>query len=69
MHIIIVQIVRKVTAPCVPIATEIEEDYRKDIQDFGHLVSKMLKAYTVAKKQHLRLRSSCVHDVENLCSS
>ncbi|XP_046359041.2 G-protein coupled receptor GRL101-like [Haliotis rufescens] len=61
-------IVRKVTAPCVPIATEMEEDYRKDIRDFGHLVSKMLKAYTVAKKQHLRLRSSCVHDVESLCS-
>ncbi|XP_071080748.1 G-protein coupled receptor GRL101-like [Haliotis cracherodii] len=59
-------IVRKVTAPCIPIATEMQEDYRRDIPDFGHLVSTMLKAYTVAKKQHLRLRSSCLQDVESL---
>ncbi|XP_046359118.2 uncharacterized protein LOC124137050 [Haliotis rufescens] len=59
-------IVRKVTAPCIPIATEMQEDYRRDIRDFGHLVSTMLKAYTVAKKQHLRLRASCLQDVKTL---
>ncbi|XP_046578665.1 G-protein coupled receptor GRL101-like [Haliotis rubra] len=46
-------IIKRVTAACVPMATEIEEDFSKDIRDFGLLVSKMLKAYTVAKKQHL----------------
>lgn len=65
-NILFFQIVRKVTAPCIPIATEMQEDYRRDIRDFGHLVSTMLKAYTVAKKQHLRLRSSCLQDVKSL---
>ncbi|XP_071078844.1 G-protein coupled receptor GRL101-like [Haliotis cracherodii] len=46
-------IIKRVTAACVPMATEIEDEYSKDIWDFGHLVSKMLKAYTVAKKQRL----------------